>query len=124
MPEALLRQLRHPQHVADAAQRRDLDQGTGILEFAPQPRDLRFERVRFDQVVEAVDRFDQDGAGDDPADALDQRRPGDGDVPLAEALGGNGAVRFAVIEYDNPPGDVFDDIAASLAYLRDGGFVR
>lgn len=57
-------------------------------------------------------------------DALDQRRPGDGDVPLADALGGNGAVRFAVIEYDNPPGDVFDDIAASLSYLRDGGFVR
>ena len=56
---------------------------------------------------------------------LDQRHAGTGDVPLAAALrAGEGAIRYAVIEYDNPPGDVFDDIAASLAFLRDGGFVR
>lgn len=54
---------------------------------------------------------------------LDQRRPGDGDVPLGEALRAATAVRYAVIEYDNPPGDVFDDIAASLAFLVDGGYV-
>jgi sugar phosphate isomerase/epimerase len=58
-------------------------------------------------------------------DVLDQRRPGDGDVPLAAGLeAGRGAIRYAVIEYDRAPGDVFDDIAASLAFLRDGGFVR
>jgi sugar phosphate isomerase/epimerase len=56
--------------------------------------------------------------------ALDQRRPGEGEVPLAEALHAVTAAQYAVIEYDNPPGDVFDDIAASLAFLRDGGFVR
>lgn len=55
---------------------------------------------------------------------LDQRHPGSGDVPLAEALRAATAVQYAVIEYDNPPGDVFADIAASLAFLRDGGFVR
>ncbi|WP_125133002.1 sugar phosphate isomerase/epimerase [Microbacterium sp. 10M-3C3] len=58
-------------------------------------------------------------------DVLDQRRPGQGDVPLAAALeAGRGAIRYAVIEYDRPPGDVFDDIAASLAFLTEGGFVR
>lgn len=56
--------------------------------------------------------------------SLDQRRPGEGEVPLAEALHAATAAQYAVIEYDNPPGDVFADIAASLAYLRDGGFVR
>ncbi|WJL96678.1 sugar phosphate isomerase/epimerase [Microbacterium sp. ET2] len=57
--------------------------------------------------------------------ALEQRHAGTGEVPLAAALrAGEGAIRFAVVEYDNPPGDVFDDIAASLAFLRDGGFVR
>lgn len=56
--------------------------------------------------------------------SLDQRPAGHGDVPLADALRAARSVEYAVIEYDNPPGDVFDDIAASLAFLRDGGFVR
>lgn len=55
--------------------------------------------------------------------SLDQRHPGTGDVPLAEALRAGADVRFAVIEYDNAPGDVFEDIAAGYAFLRDGGFV-
>jgi sugar phosphate isomerase/epimerase len=67
-------------------------------------------------------------APDAPAfssDSLDQRHAGEGQVPLAEALrAGAGAIRYAVIEYDNPPGDVFEDVAASLAFLRDGGFVQ
>ncbi|MDY0908489.1 sugar phosphate isomerase/epimerase [Microbacterium sp. CFBP9034] len=67
-------------------------------------------------------------APDAPAfssDSLDQRHAGEGDVPLGEALrAGAGAIRYAVIEYDNPPTNVFDDVAASLAFLRDGGFVR
>jgi sugar phosphate isomerase/epimerase len=67
-------------------------------------------------------------APDAPAftsESLDQRHAGEGDVPLAAALhAGAGAIRFAVIEYDHAPGDVFDDIAASLAFLRDGGFVQ
>jgi hypothetical protein len=59
------------------------------------------------------------------SDSLDQRHAGQGDVPLADSLqAGAGGIRYAVIEYDNPPGDVFDDVAASLAFLRDGGFVR
>lgn len=58
------------------------------------------------------------------SDALDQRRPGEGEVALVEALRAASAVQYAVIEYDNPPGDVFDDIAASLAFLRDGGLAR
>ncbi|TXK18546.1 sugar phosphate isomerase/epimerase [Homoserinibacter sp. GY 40078] len=57
------------------------------------------------------------------SESLDQRHAGTGDVPLAAALTAASAVQYAVIEYDHAPGDVFDDIAASLAFLRDGGFV-
>ncbi|MFT3797123.1 sugar phosphate isomerase/epimerase family protein [Microbacterium sp.] len=63
------------------------------------------------------------GAPSFGTDSLDQRHAGTGDVPLAAALRANGNVKYAVIEYDNPPGDVFEDIAASYAFLRDGGFV-
>ncbi|WP_438354962.1 sugar phosphate isomerase/epimerase family protein [Microbacterium sp. CJ88] len=76
-----------------------------------------------DGVAPAVNPFGPD-AGDFGSAALDQRRPAEGDVPLADALRAGSAVQYAVIEYDNPPGDVFDDIAASYAFLTDGGFVR
>jgi sugar phosphate isomerase/epimerase len=55
---------------------------------------------------------------------LDQRPAGRGEVPLAAALRANDAIRYAVIEYDNPPGDVFEDVAASLTYLRTEGLAR
>lgn len=76
-----------------------------------------------DGVVPVPNPFGPD-AGEFGSATLDQRRPGEGDVPLADALRAASAVQYAVIEYDNPPGDVFDDIAASYAFLRDGGFVR
>ncbi|WP_336630786.1 MULTISPECIES: sugar phosphate isomerase/epimerase family protein [unclassified Microbacterium] len=57
------------------------------------------------------------------SDSLDQRPAGTADVPLAAALAAGTGIRFAVIEYDKAPGDVFDDISASLAFLVDGGFV-
>jgi sugar phosphate isomerase/epimerase len=63
------------------------------------------------------------GAESFGSDTLDQRRAGTGDVPLAESLKANDEIRFAVIEYDKAPGDVFEDIAASYAFLRDGGFI-
>ena len=56
--------------------------------------------------------------------SLEQTHPGEGVVALSDALNAATAVKYAVIEYDNPPGDVFADIAASYAFLRDGGFVR
>ncbi|WP_426323639.1 sugar phosphate isomerase/epimerase family protein [Microbacterium sp. E-13] len=57
--------------------------------------------------------------------SLDQRHAGHGDVPLVEALAaGAGNIRYAVIEYDNPPGDVFADVAASLAFLFENGLAR
>jgi len=58
------------------------------------------------------------------SDSLDQRHAGTGEVPLDAALRAASAVRYAVIEYDNAPGDVFTDIAASLAFLRNGGYVQ
>ncbi len=57
------------------------------------------------------------------SDSLDQRHAGTADVPLAESLKAATALRYAVIEYDKAPGDVFDDVAASYAFLRDGGYV-
>ncbi len=64
------------------------------------------------------------GAPEFSSTSLDQRHAGEGDVPLVESLKAASAVEYAVIEYDNPPGEVFTDIAASFAFLRDGGFVR
>ncbi|VXB37274.1 Inosose dehydratase [Microbacterium sp. 8M] len=58
------------------------------------------------------------------AESLDQRHAGTGDVPLAEALRAATALEYAVIEYDHAPGDVFADIAASYAFLVEGGFAR
>jgi len=58
------------------------------------------------------------------SDTLDQRHAGTGEVPLEAALRAGSSVQYAVIEYDNPPGDVFADVAASLAFLRDGGYAR
>ncbi|CAH0122887.1 Inosose dehydratase [Microbacterium sp. Bi121] len=63
------------------------------------------------------------GEGSFASDSLDQRHPGAGDVPLAESLRAGTGIRFAVIEYDHAPGDVFEDVAAGYAFLRDGGFV-
>ena len=45
-------------------------------------------------------------------------------MPLVESLQAATALQYAVIEYDNAPGDVFDDIASSYAFLTDGGYVR
>ncbi len=56
--------------------------------------------------------------------SLDQRHAGHGEVPLVESLQAATALQYAVIEYDNAPGDVFADIAASYAFLTDGGYVR
>ena len=44
-------------------------------------------------------------------------------MPLAESLQAGTGIKFAVIEYDKAPGDVFEDIAASYAFLKDGGFI-
>lgn len=66
-------------------------------------------------------------APDAPAfgsETLDQRHAGTGDVPLAAALtAGAGNIRYAVLEFDNAPGDVFDDLAAGYRFLTEGGFV-
>ena len=63
------------------------------------------------------------GAAEFGSVALDQRRAGEGEVPLVAALQAGTGIRYAVIEYDKAPGDVFADVAASLAFLKDGGFV-
>ena len=64
------------------------------------------------------------GADSFGSDTLDQRHAGTGDVPLAEALNAATALQYAIIEYDNAPGDVFADIAASYSFLIEGGFAR
>ncbi|WP_298740962.1 sugar phosphate isomerase/epimerase [uncultured Microbacterium sp.] len=63
------------------------------------------------------------GAGEFGSDSLDQRHAGTADVPLAAALRAGTGIRYAVVEYDSSPGDVFDDVGASLAFLKNGGFV-
>ena len=61
------------------------------------------------------------GAGDFGSASLDQRHAGAGDVPLVEALRAASALQYAVVEYDNTPGEPFADIAASVAFLRANG---
>jgi sugar phosphate isomerase/epimerase len=58
------------------------------------------------------------------SDSLDQRRAGEGDVPLDASLRAATALQYAVIEYDHAPGDVFEDVAASYRFLTEGGYVR
>jgi sugar phosphate isomerase/epimerase len=64
------------------------------------------------------------GAPKFSSDSLDQRQAGEGQVPLVESLEAATALQYAVIEYDHAPGDVFDDVAASYAFLVDGGYAR
>lgn len=61
------------------------------------------------------------GADPEATRRLDQRRPGEGEVPLIEAMHAAPGLRWAVIEYDRAPGDVFDDVAASYAFLLEKG---
>lgn len=75
-----------------------------------------------DGVAAASNPFAPDAPPFDSAQ-LDQRHAGDGDVPTEAALRAATALKYAVIEYDNPPGDVFEDIADSYRFLVDGGFV-
>src|SRR5699024_7792865 len=52
---------------------------------------------------------------------LDQRHAGEGEVPTVEAMKAATNVKYAVIEYDNAPGDVFEDVENSYRFLIDGG---
>ncbi len=61
------------------------------------------------------------GAPEFGSDSLDQRHAGTGDVPLTAALRAASGLKYAVVEYDRAPGDVFADVAASLAFLRANG---
>ncbi|WP_040167565.1 sugar phosphate isomerase/epimerase family protein [Microbacterium gorillae] len=75
-----------------------------------------------DGIAPASNPFAPDAA-DFGSDSLDQRRAGEGDVPLAAALrAGEGNIRYAVLEFDKAPGDVFEDLAAGYRFLVDGGF--
>ena len=75
-----------------------------------------------DGIVPAENPF-APGAPAFGSETLDQRRPGEGHVPLVESLAaGEGAIKYAVIEYDNAPGDVFADIQASYDFLVKGGY--
>jgi sugar phosphate isomerase/epimerase len=53
--------------------------------------------------------------------SLDQRHAGQGEVPTIEAMNAATNVKYAVIEYDNAPGDVFADVENSYRFLIDGG---
>lgn len=75
-----------------------------------------------DGVAPASNPFAPDAPKFNSSD-LDQRHAGEGDVPTVEALKAATNVKYAVIEYDNVPGDVFEDVENSYRFLVDGGFV-
>ena len=64
------------------------------------------------------------GAPKFSSSSLDQRHAGEGEVPTVEAMKAATNVKYAVIEYDNAPGDVFADVENSYRFLIDGGFAR
>ncbi|MDO5663516.1 MAG: sugar phosphate isomerase/epimerase [Brachybacterium sp.] len=74
-----------------------------------------------DGVMPPINPFAPDAPAFDSS-SLDQRRPGEGEVPTTEAITAATAVSYLVIEYDNPPGDVYADIEASYRFLTDGGY--
>ena len=61
------------------------------------------------------------GAPKFSSSTLDQRHAGEGEVPTVEAMKAAKNVKYAVIEYDNAPGDVFEDVENSYRFLIDGG---
>ena len=61
------------------------------------------------------------GAPKFSSSSLDQRHAGEGEVPTVEAMKAATNVEYAVIEYDNAPGEVFADIENSYRFLIDGG---
>ena len=65
-----------------------------------------------DGVAPASNPFAPD-APEFSSSSLDQRHAGTGDVPTIEALNAATNVKYAVIEYDNAPGDVFADVENS-----------
>ncbi|MFC0672789.1 sugar phosphate isomerase/epimerase family protein [Brachybacterium hainanense] len=73
-----------------------------------------------DGVAPASNPFAPDAPKFNSSD-LDQRHAGEGDVPTVEALKAATNVKYAVIEYDNVPGDVFEDIKDSYRFLIDSG---
>lgn len=75
-----------------------------------------------DGVAPASNPFAPDAPKFNSSD-LDQRHAGEGDVPTDAALKAATNVKYAVIEYDNAPGDVFEDIKDSYTFLVKGGYV-
>ncbi|GAA1736223.1 sugar phosphate isomerase/epimerase [Brachybacterium phenoliresistens] len=75
-----------------------------------------------DGVAPASNPFAPDAPKFDSSD-LDQRHAGEGEVPTDAALKAATGIKYAVIEYDNAPGDVFEDIKDSYTFLVDGGYV-
>lgn len=57
--------------------------------------------------------------GDLRRDPAGQLPLGEGRMPLGETLAAASAVEWGVIEFDEYDGDIFDGVAASLAYLRE-----
>lgn len=53
--------------------------------------------------------------------ALDQVPAGQGEVPLAAALAAAGSLELAVLEFDEYDGDLFDALAAGVAFLAEAG---
>ncbi len=73
-----------------------------------------------DGVAPASNPFDPEASAFSSA-SLDQRHAGEGDVPTIEAMNAATGVKYAVIEYDKAPGDVFEDIADSYRFLIEKG---
>lgn len=79
------------------------------------------ERLKALHVKDDSTPLDLLKTGEYKPDGLTQVPAGTGSVPLTEALDAASALEFAVIEFDKVPGDVFEAIAGSVAFLAERG---
>lgn len=77
-------------------------------------------RVRALHVKDGSTAFDP-FLPDAPQGALDQVPAGQGEVPLAATLAAASALELAVLEFDEYDGDLFEALAAGIAFLAEAG---
>jgi len=79
------------------------------------------DRVKALHVKDGSTGYDPFKTGDFDPVRLGQVVAGTGEVPLTAALDAASALELAVVEYDAAPGDVFEAIAGTQAFLADRG---
>lgn len=79
------------------------------------------DRLKALHVKDGATGYDPFKTGEFKPELLGQTVAGTGEVPLTAALDAASSLELAVVEYDFVPGDLFDAIAGSVAFLAERG---